>query len=73
MLWEKVKLLLSSIRFWIVTLTAVLAILQQVSSGVVDMNSVIDVIKIWLGVVAGLGTIDSVAIKFGRGVASRNR
>jgi len=54
---DKVKALLGSIRFWIVTLTAIVAILE----GWGDMATVLDIVKMWLLTVAGIGTVDSVA------------
>jgi len=54
---DKVKALLGSIRFWIVTLTAIVAILE----GWGDIATVLDIVKMWLLTVAGIGTVDSVA------------
>jgi len=54
---DKVKALLGSIRFWIVTLTAIVAVLE----GWGDMATVLDVVKLWLLAVAGIGTADSIA------------
>lgn len=64
-MFSKIKELIGSLRFWIVTLTAVLAVLQQVAGGTVDIVSVIDILQTWLGVVVGIGTLDSVALKLG--------
>jgi len=54
---SKILALLGSIRFWILTLTAVLAVLQGAS--------LIDTVQIWGVAVAGVGTLDSVASKIG--------
>jgi len=53
---EKVLNILGSVRFWIVTLTAVV--------GVLNGQDVSTVVQVWLAAVAGLGTLDSVATKF---------
>lgn len=61
---KKLKALFSSVRFWIVTLTAAVAVLENyVQSGAID--AYFDIVKVWLGTVAGIGTLDSVAEKFG--------
>jgi len=60
----KLKQLLGSMRFWIVSLTAITAILQSVSGGF-DFNAILEIIKVYLVTVAGIGTLDSVAEKFG--------
>jgi len=53
---QKIKGILGSVRFWIVTLTAVV--------GILNGQDVSTVIQVWLGAVATLGTLDSVATKF---------
>ena len=53
---EKIKAILGSVRFWIVTLTAVVAILNG--------QPVLEVVQVWLGAIATLGTLDSVAKNF---------
>ena len=59
---DKLKALLGSVRFWIVTLTAVVAVLE----GWGDMAIVLDVFKVYLLTVAGIGTLDSIAQKVGK-------
>ena len=54
---EKLFAILGSVRFWIITLTAVVAIL--------DGNAIMTVIQAWLAAVAAIGTLDSVAKKIG--------
>lgn len=54
---QTVLSILGSVRFWILTLTAVLGILHG--------QPAVEVIQIWLGAVAALGTLDSVANKIG--------
>ena len=59
---DKVKALLGSIRFWIVTLTAIVAILETTIGGF-DFAGILEIIKVYLVTVAGIGTLDSVAEK----------
>lgn len=56
---QKILALLGSIRFWILTLTAVLAVLQGAP--------LLDTIQVWGLAVAAVGTIDSAASKIGGG------
>lgn len=53
---DKVFTILGSVRFWIVTLTALVAIL--------DGDAVLTVVQGWLAAVAAIGTLDSVASRF---------
>lgn len=53
---DKIKALLGSIRFWIVTLTAIVAILESLG----DLAMILDVVKIYLLTVAAIGTLDKV-------------
>ena len=62
---EKIKEILGSIRFWIVTLTAILALLQALSNGTLSADIIFDTLQIWLATVVGIGTLDSVATRFG--------
>lgn len=50
---SKIGGILSSVRFWILTLTAVISILNGQDS--------VSVVQVWLGAVVALGTLDSVA------------
>lgn len=62
----KVKELFGSIRFWLVTLTAVVAVLQgYVDANVFVIADILVVVQVWLGAVVGIGTLDSIATKFG--------
>jgi len=61
----KLKALSGSIRFWILTMTAVLVILEQLSVGLLDIAIVFRTVEVWLGAVVALGTVDSLATKFG--------
>lgn len=58
----KIKELFGSLRFWLLTTTALLMILQL--NGVID-GPTFDVIKTWLLAVFGVGTLDSIADKIG--------
>ena len=52
---KKIVDILGSVRFWIVTLIAVTSVLQGAD--------LVDTIQIWLGAIATLGTLDSIALK----------
>lgn len=56
---DKIKALFGSIRFWIVTLTAIVAILESLG----DMALILDVVKVYLLTVAAIGTLDKALIK----------
>lgn len=58
-LWEKLKAILGSIRFWIVTLGMVVAVLEAIASGAT--NTIPEIIMGWLGIVVGIGTVDKLA------------
>ena len=55
----KLLALLGSVRFWILTLTAALAVLQGAP--------LVETIQMWGLAVAAVGTIDSAASKIGGG------
>lgn len=61
---DKVKEILGSVRFWIVTLTAIVAILEAQTGGA-GLAEILEIVKIWLITVAGIGTADSIASKIG--------
>ena len=62
----KIKELFGSIRFWLVTTVAIIAILQGIlTNGLFVLADVLIVIEVWLGTVVGIGTLDSIATKFG--------
>lgn len=61
---KKLKAILGSVRFWIVTLTAVIAVLELAVSGTFSLAEVMGIVQVWLGVVAGIGTLDSVGKSF---------
>jgi len=68
---QKIKNILGSIRFWIATLTASLAILEAISVGTITIQYVFEVAQIWLAAVVAIGTLDSVAVKFGEAKAKK--
>lgn len=71
---NKIKAITGSVRFWIITLTGIIAILEGiVITGGFDILATLDIIKIWLVAIAGLGTLDSVASKIGLDVAKIQR
>lgn len=55
---DKVKAILGSVRFWMVTIGAVVAILSFY--GIIPPE-VQKIILAWLGTVTGIGTVDKVA------------
>jgi hypothetical protein len=59
---EKIKSVVGSLRFWLLTFVAVIMILQ--AKGIID-DAVFNIIKTWLVAVFGVGTLDSIASKFG--------
>jgi len=65
----KIKELFGSIRFWLVTIVSIIAVLQgYVDVGVFDLSNILTVVQVWLGAVVGIGTLDSIATKFGLSV-----
>ena len=73
MLIEKIKVLFGSIRFWIVSLIAGATLLQIYSTSGIDFMVMTDVVKVWLGVVVGIGTLDSVFVKLGEALAKKKK
>lgn len=61
----KIVALLGSIRFWVITLGAASAFLAGVEKSGFNLASLLDTITVWLAAVAGVGTLDSIAEKFG--------
>lgn len=53
---NKIKDLLTSVRFWIVTLTAIVSVLQGMP--------VLEVFQAWAAVIVGIGTLDGAASRF---------
>lgn len=58
---NKIKALLLSRRFWLVTVAGLVAIGGAWVSGTLDLNIVFETIKVWAIAVAGIGTIDKFA------------
>jgi len=67
----KIKNLLGSIRFWLVTVVAIIAIFHGYASvGTLVLTDILTIIEVWLGAIVGIGTLDSVATKFGLSVGT---
>lgn len=58
---SKIKKILGSVRFWIITLTAITGMLTLVELHGFLVSDLMGVITTWLGTVAGVGTLDSIA------------
>lgn len=57
---EKIRALLGSIRFWQITGAAVSAYLAVLATNGYSAHDLLLAISAWLGVIAGVGTIDKV-------------
>lgn len=57
----KIKNILGSIRFWIITTGSASAYMAFVERSGFSWSSLLDTLAIWLGVVAGIGTIDRIS------------
>lgn len=70
---EKIKSLIGSLRFWIVTLTLIISELQliNVAGDISNVNlaDAIDYVKIYLIAVATIGTVDKTSIAIGKAIA----
>ena len=62
---DKVKELLGSIRFWVVTFGWASEYLAQVTADGFDLPVLFTRVSVWLASVAAIGTFDSIAVKFG--------
>lgn len=60
---EKVKAIVGSVRFWIITLTAITGFLTLVEVNGFKVSDLLGVITAWLGTVAGVGTLDKFSEK----------
>lgn len=65
---DKIKSLLGSLRFWVVTFAWLSDYLSKVSSEGFDLTILMSQIAMWLGTVVAIGTADSVVTKFGASV-----
>jgi len=64
---DKVKILIGSVRFWMLTLSAIVAILESyVTNGAILLPDFFEIVKIWLVAVVGVGTLDSIALKINK-------
>jgi len=62
---SKIKALLTSVRFYIVTLGAVATYLSGGEADGYTWALVLESVQIWLAAVVAIGTLDSIASKFG--------
>lgn len=62
---EKIKSVIGSIRFWMITLGSASAYIAFVETSGFTWSSLLNAIAIWIGVITGVGTADSIATKFG--------
>ena len=58
---DKIKAILGSVRFWIISFSSISAYLGFVELNGFEYSSLFNAISIWLGVVAGVGTIDKIS------------
>jgi hypothetical protein len=63
---KKVTLIISSVRFWILTFGWLAAYLASVQTNGFSYAGLFDGIAFWLGSVAVVGSADSVAEKIGK-------
>ena len=63
--WEKIVLVVTSLRFWLITLAAVGMIFDLKTGNTLNTASVIEVIRNWLIAIAAVGTADSIATRLG--------
>ncbi len=66
---QKIKELLGSRRFWIVTAVSVLSVVQVYNPEDAQLSQILDILKGYLLTVVGIGTIDSIAGKMGKAIA----
>ena len=55
---EKIKAILGSVRFWIITTGSASAYLAFVEANGFTWSGLLNAVSIWLGVVVGIGTLD---------------
>jgi len=63
---KKIKAILGSIRFWLLTLAMGGEVANLTLAGTLTLDSGFVVVQTWLLAVVALGTLDSVATKFGK-------
>lgn len=64
---SKIKLLVSSLRFWIIITTAVLAVLQEVAGDGLTIAELLGIGQVAFAAIVALGTFDSVATRLSAG------
>jgi len=65
-MFEKIKEILGSVRFWQITLGAGAVYAGLVIANGFDLPVLLNAIAAWLGTVAGIGTFDRAAEKIGK-------
>ena len=68
---DKLKALFGSLRFWVILLASITAILQSISLNGGDLVSILDIIRNTLIAIVGLGTLDSVSEKMGSAIGGK--
>ena len=68
---EKLKALFGSLRFWIIILASITAVLQSISVDGGNLVSILDIVRNTLIAIVGLGTLDSVSVKMGNAIAGK--
>lgn len=62
---SKIKAIVGSVRFWVVTLAWLSAYLGVVEADGFTVVGLFDQVSMWLGSVVAIGTVDSIAEKIG--------
>jgi hypothetical protein len=60
---DKIVSLVTSIRFWIITLSAISSYLAGVEKSGFSLPALFETIATYLGVVVGVGTVDAIITK----------
>jgi hypothetical protein len=68
---DKIKELVNSIRFWIVTFGWASNYLSYVAANGFDIATLLQQLALWAGSVVAIGTVDSAMTKFGAALGNR--
>lgn len=63
-MFSKIKNVLGSLRFWIITFAWVSAVLLGIEKDGFNLAELLNQISLWLATVAGVGTLDKIVDKF---------
>ena len=63
---NKVKAILGSVRFWLLTVILAGDLASLVMENTLSVSTAMVPLQVWLAAVVALGTLDSVATKFGK-------